>query len=255
MDMTLNRIQLEIFEGPLDLLLHLIQKNELDITTVSLTEITAQYLDYLELMQELNIEFASEFLVMAAELARLKSRSLLPQVEEEEPDDEELPDEKELLRRLLRYQQFRRAAEALSKRPQLGVDLFSRSATATLFADLLPDEVPIRQEEPGKLVFFYRTLLAERGEARRHHVMMEKISVRQKMVELLDFLHEQKTATLRSLIGRAKTRAEKIGAFLAVLELVRMKLLELLRGGDNDWELARNDGNGESVDRYQDDFQ
>lgn len=251
---SLNRVQLEIFEGPLDLLLHLIQKNELDITSVSLAQITAQYLGYLELMQEFNIELASEFLVMAAELARLKSRSLLPSQAPDDLEEEEILDEAELLKRLLTYEQFRRVAAALSKRPQLGVDLFSRGVSGADIAMLPLDQIPIRSEEPGKLVFFYRSVLARRGEGARHQIMMEKISVRQKMVELLDLLHEQKTALLSTLIARADTRPQKIGAFLAVLELLRMRLLTLIETEGEGWELARTEIKGD-LNHYEEDFQ
>ena len=114
-EVDIRRIKLEIFEGPLDLLLHLIQKNELDIATVSLSAITDQYLIYLNIMQELNIELAGEFLVIAAELTRLKSRALLPDVETELVSDEEGSlDQVALIERLLRYQQIKQAAQTLS---------------------------------------------------------------------------------------------------------------------------------------------
>lgn len=259
LDPDIRRIQLEVFEGPLDLLLHLIQKNELDITTVSLSAITSQYLEYLDLMQELNIELAGEFLLLAAELARLKSRSLLPELDEEDVSDEdEFFDEARLVERLRAYQQFRKAAEALTLRPQLGIDLFARAVAAAdvkaMTTIAVPTRAPVRTEDPGKLVFLYRMVLERGGRPATHQVALEKISVRQKMVELLDFLHDHKTLSLGRAVGRAGTKAQKIGTFLAVLELLRMRLLHVLEESEGAWTLVRSELDGDVV-HYAEDFQ
>lgn len=254
--MELNRVQLPVFEGPLDLLLHLIQKNELDITAISLAAITQQYLDYLELIQEFNIELASEFLVTAAELARLKSRSLLPQSEDDEADlDDEFLDEGELVTRLLQYQRFKQAAETLARRPQLNIDLFPRAVHRADWKGLDAGPVPIRPESPGKLIQLYHAMLARDGRELIHRVIGEQVSVRQKMVELLDFFREEGQATLRRLIARAVTRPQKIGLFLAVLELIRMKVVQLSVGETSgDWQLARSDHAEAGVAAYEEDF-
>lgn len=253
-----NRIQIDDFEGPLDLLLHLIQKNELDITTISLRAITTQYLSHLELIQELNIDMASDFLVIAAELARLKSRSLLPNEETtEDSEGEELLDEGSLVKRLLEYQRFKRAAETLGSRPLLEIDLFKRSALGSDLPPINPADIPIQPEEPGKLVFLYKEILKRRGADFRHLVAMEKISVREKMIELLDWFREANLCDLSALIAREGTRSRKIGAFLAILELLRMRLLLLAQSGDRpsgEWTLRRSRLESESLHAYQEDF-
>ena len=124
--LDLYRIELDSFQGPLDLLLHLIKKNELDIYDIPIAEITRQYVNYLEVMSELNLDVASEFLVMASTLIHLKSRMLLPVDEEEEEEEEGEDPREELIRRLLEYQKYKKAAEELGSRPALGRDVFAR---------------------------------------------------------------------------------------------------------------------------------
>src|SRR5918996_2365413 len=123
-----TRVQLEIFEGPLDLLLHLIKKNQVSITDIPIAAITEQYLATLELMQSLNLDVAGEFLVMAATLIHIKSRMLLPAGDDEADEDEGVDPRDELVRRLLEYQRFKEAADQLERREILTRDVFVRSA-------------------------------------------------------------------------------------------------------------------------------
>lgn len=264
-EVDIRRIKLEIFEGPLDLLLHLIQKNELDIATVSLSAITDQYLIYLNIMQELNIELAGEFLVIAAELTRLKSRALLPDMETELVSDEEGSlDQVALIERLLRYQQIKQAAQTLSGKLQLGIDLFRRAVPAVELKPADLSRVPIRSEDSQKLVFLYRALASRRNRAVIHQVALETVSVRQKMIELIDRLARlDREQSVRGLVSAAPSRRERVGVFLAILELLRMRMCKLMmvqNQGDtrylNDWHIVRSDVNHaeDVLHAYQEEF-
>ena len=253
----IKQVHLAIFEGPLDLLLHLIQKNELDITAVSLATITAQYLAYLEVMQELNIELASDFLVTAAELARIKSRALLPQGEPEAIDDPaDVYNEGELIARLMHYHQFKQLSDMLASRPQLGIDLFPRAVAKADQRVPGAVPVPIRCESPLRLLAIYRGLRDREGVPLLHYVAGEKVSVRQKMVELLDFFRASEGQTLLvDLIAKVATKPQKIGIFLAVLELVRMKVLHLrLDESGARWSLLAGRTPSAEVHHYEEDF-
>lgn len=220
--MTTN-VQLEIFEGPLDLLLHLIKKNEVSITDIPIATITEQYLSTLELIQSLNLDVAGEFLVMAATLIHIKSRMLLPPGEEEDEEEEGGDPREELIRRLLEYQRFKEAAAELEKREILRRDVFVR-----------PSGVPDEMESVGfeglslfDLISALRHVLDRFPEERVHEVTLERISVREKMSSLLDDLQRRGKVIFQSLFEAAVSRLEVVVTFLAMLELVKIRAIRV----------------------------
>ena len=218
-----TNVQLEIFEGPLDLLLHLIKKNEVSITDIPIATITEQYLSTLELIQSLNLDVAGEFLVMAATLIHIKSRMLLPPGEEEDEEEEGGDPREELIRRLLEYQRFKEAAEELEKREILRRDVFVR-----------PSEVPDEMESVEfeglslfDLISALRHVLELFPEERVYEVTLERISVREKMSSLLDDLHRRGKVIFQSLFEAAVSRLEVVVTFLAMLELVKIRAIRV----------------------------
>ena len=221
-----TRVQLEIFEGPLDLLLHLIKKNEVSITDISIATITEQYLATLELMQTLNLDVAGEFLVMAATLIHIKSRMLLPAGDDEAEEDEEgIDPREELIRRLLEYQRFKDAAAQLEQREVLRRDVFIRSGALT-------EEAPaagFREVSVFELLTALRHVLERLPKDDVHEVALEKITVREKMMLLLDTLRSNGKVMFESLFSEIKTRMEVIVTFLAMLELVKVRAVRIVQ--------------------------
>ena len=207
----------------MDLLLHLIKKNEVSITDIPIATITEQYLSTLELIQSLNLDVAGEFLVMAATLIHIKSRMLLPPGEEEDEEEEGGDPREELIRRLLEYQRFKEAAEELEKREILRRDVFVR-----------PSEVPDEMESVEfeglslfDLISALRHVLELFPEERVHEVTLERISVREKMSSLLDDLHRRGKVIFQSLFEAAVSRLEVVVTFLAMLELVKIRAIRV----------------------------
>ena len=219
----MNKFQLEVFEGPLDLLLHLIKKNEVEIVDIPIATITEQYLAYLEMMRELSLDVAGEFLVMAATLVQIKSRMLLPP-DETDSDEEEGGDPRdELVRRLLEYQRFKEAAGELERRDILRRDVFARSP-----------EPPAETQTVGfesvslfDLISALRTVLDRLPKDSAHRVVLETVSVREKMSLLLDDLHRRGQVVFQELFAGAVSRLEVIVTFLAMLELVKIRAVKI----------------------------
>ncbi|HEX9661009.1 MAG TPA: segregation/condensation protein A [Candidatus Binatia bacterium] len=221
-----TNFQLEIFEGPLDLLLHLIKKNEVNITDIPIATITEQYLATLELMQTLNLDMAGEFLVMAATLIHIKSRTLLPESDAETDEDEEGGDAREeLMKRLLEYQRFKEAAGELGQRDVLTRDVFVR-ATA-------PTEKPVptafRELSVFELLTALRRVLERLPKDEFHEVTLEKITVREKMTLVLERLRDDGQVMFESLFTDAGTRMAVIVTFLAMLELVKIRAIRIFQ--------------------------
>ncbi|HEX5607395.1 MAG TPA: segregation/condensation protein A [Candidatus Binatia bacterium] len=220
-----THVQLEIFEGPLDLLLHLIKKNEVSITDIPIAAITEQYLAALELMQSLNLDVAGEFLVMAATLIHIKSRMLLPAGADEPDEDEGIDPRDELVRRLLEYERYKEAASVLEQREILTRDVFIRGGGST--------------EEVGPRAFREISIFELLGALKRvierlpkdvfHEVTLEKITVREKMTLLLDRLHERRSLVFETLFDQAKSRMEVVVTFLAMLELVKVRAIRIVQ--------------------------
>jgi segregation and condensation protein A len=221
-----TNVQLEIFEGPLDLLLHLIKKNEVSITDIPIAAITEQYLATLDLMHTLNLDVAGEFLVMAATLIHIKSRMLLPVAEGESEDEDEGGDPREeLVRRLLEYQRFKEAADELERRDLLTRDVFVRAPTPPEPAE----PPPFRELSVFDLLSALRRVLDRLPKDVFHEVALEKITVREKMTYLLERLHAQGQILFESLFSDARSRMEVVVTFLAMLELVKMRAIRIFQ--------------------------
>lgn len=209
-------IILEAFEGPLDLLLYLIRRQNLDILDIPIAEITRQYMGYIELMQELRLDLAGEYLVMAATLAEIKSRMLVPRQAPEGETEEEDP-RAELVRRLQEYERFKRAAEDLDTLPRQGRDRFSVSLRfAGRRVVRLAPEVSF-----DALLASFGNVMRQAALFAGHRVALEPVSVRQRMSELVSRLRRGVHAAFTTLLESGEGRDGVIVSFLAVLELVR----------------------------------
>ena len=207
----------------MDLLLHLIKKNEVSIADIPIATITEQYLSTLELMQGLNLDLAGEFLVMAATLIHIKSRMLLPPGENEDEEEEEGDPREELIRRLLEYQRFKEAAEELERRELLSRDVFVRRSEAPEEAET----VGFESLSLFDLLSALRHVLERFPEERIHEVTLETISVREKMSFLLDELRRRGKVIFQSLFETATSRLEVVVTFLAMLELVKIRAIRV----------------------------
>ena len=225
------QVRLPLFEGPLDLLLHLIRENELEITDLPIAQVASQYLEYLELLRELHLDVAAEYLVMAATLAWIKSHMLLPG----DPADEaeEIDPRAALIARLLDYQRFKEVADQLERRPRLGRDVFAPAG-----AELeLPAE-GAREIEVGLLELveaLRRALRKASASDAIHEVLTETVTVRERMVAVIDALERNEVVELDSLLRGPEGRSSRsllVATFLAILELARTAALRLYQSLD-----------------------
>jgi segregation and condensation protein A len=218
------RVRLEIFEGPLDLLLHLIKRNEVEITDIPIASITAQYLAYIDLIRDLNLDLAGEFLVMASTLTLIKSRLLLPAdaAGEEELEDDPRTD---LVRQLLEYQRYREVAASIADRPQLNRDVFAREPLWDGDQPLVPEPPPI-QVSVWDLIDAYRRVLERARPASVHEVQIERVSLREKVQFVLARLSVSRSVDFEALFPEEATKLEVIVTFLAVLELMKLRAIE-----------------------------
>ncbi|WP_221801239.1 segregation and condensation protein A [Oceanobacter mangrovi] len=215
---------LEQFEGPLDLLLYLIRKQNLDILEVNVSEIVDQYLLYIDMMQTMQLELAGEYLVMAAMLAEIKSRVLLPRNQDPEAENDEDP-RAELIRRLQEYERFKTAAEDMDALPRMERD--------TQQARLVVDNRMVERIHPDvdmrELMLAYADIL-RRAERREHHeIQREQLSTRERMSQVLERLQGSEFVVFGSLFDEAEGKLGVVVTFLAVLELVKEKLVELVQ--------------------------
>ncbi|MEE9316461.1 MAG: segregation/condensation protein A [bacterium] len=211
------KVRLEVFEGPLDLLLHLIKKNELDIFNIPIAEITADYLNYIKFFKKLNLNFAGEFLVMASTLIHIKSRTLLPSMETTEEEESEDP-RAELAARLMEYEKFKEAASILKEREVIQRDIYGRlplipqdedyTIEATLF-DLM--------DAFQKVVF--------RVEKEVREIIQEDIKVEDRIQEILNLLENKRFINFETIFSGQRTKRLLIVTFLALLELIRLKMV------------------------------
>lgn len=215
---------LEAFEGPLDLLLYLIKRQNLDILDIPVAQITQQYMKYVELMKALNFELAAEYLVMAALLGEIKSRMLLPRPKAEEEADEEDP-RAELIRRLQEYERFKKAAEDIDALPRLERDIFPASARRPDFVRERPEpDVDLRE-----LLLAFKDVLHRADMFESHLISREKLSTRERMASVLERLKGREFVPFVSLFPLDEGRAGVVVTFLAVLELVKASLIELIQ--------------------------
>ena len=214
------KVKLEnVFEGPMDLLIHLIKKNEVDIYDIPVALITEQYLTYLEWMQRLNIDNVGDFLVMASTLAHIKSRMLLPNHGfEEEEEDPRL----ELVRPLAEYLRIRSAAEALARRNLLGETIFTRKAR---FKDIINDDQEMVQVGLFELIDAFQKILQRVGKDHSVELASDEISVKERMNEVLTVIEEKGSITFSELFSANVEKRYIIVTFLALLELMKLTLI------------------------------
>jgi segregation and condensation protein A len=213
---------LEAFEGPLDLLLYLIRKENLDIIDIPIADVTRQYVEYIELMQEMQLELAGEYLVMSALLAEIKSRMLLPRPPSAEEGEEEDP-RAELVRRLQEYERYKQAAEDMDALPRLGRDVFQAQAEEPDRQIVrLPPEVDLKD-----LVAAFQQVMQRASMYAHHHVQMESLSVRERMSSILGKVTAAGFTAFADLFTVAEGRMGVVVSFLAVLELLKESLIEL----------------------------
>jgi segregation and condensation protein A len=220
-------VALPTFEGPLDLLLHLIQQHELDIRDIPILFISQKYVEYIMLMQDLNIDLASEYLVMAATLAHIKSKMLLPKPPADQEDEavDEMDPREELVRRLLEYQKYKNAAEQLGAAPVLGRDVFLRGAPAPL----VDGSAPLAQVSVFKLFDAFQKLLSRAKEHADHLIDVDRISISERILELTDLLRGKGRVPFSQLFDESMTRSDLIVSFLAVLEMTRLRMMVVLQ--------------------------
>lgn len=214
---------LEAFEGPLDLLLYLIRRQNMNILDIDVSEITRQYMDYIGAVEAMRFELAAEYLVMAATLAEIKSRMLLPR--QETDDDEDLDPRAELIRRLQQYERFKQAAEDIDSLPRMERDTYAgNAALPTLATTQAPPDVG-----------FEELLLALQGVLQRadlftsHHVERERLSTRERMSSILAALQGDQFVSFESLFSVEEGRLGVVVTFIATLELIKEQLIDIVQ--------------------------
>ncbi len=215
-------IFLETFQGPLDLLLYLIKRENLDILDIPIARVTQQYIDYIGLMVDLRLELAAEYLLMAAMLAEIKSRMLLPRPVEV---GEELDPRAELVRRLLEYERYKQAAEQFDALPQLGRDVFQALAEARFKSVTRP----LPSVTLDELLRAFNDALARAAMYTRHHIQRDPLSVRERMSQILSRIRADQFTEFHALFPHKEGRGGVVVTFLALLELIKESLVELVQ--------------------------
>jgi segregation and condensation protein A len=214
----------EIFEGPMDLMIHLIRKNDLDIYDIPIALITDQYLQYLELMQAMNIDFAGDFLLMASTLTQIKSRMLLPTHDGEEEEDDPL---QEITRPLLEYLQMKSAADQLVERNLLGENTFIRNPSRDEFLTSSDDEfIKIGLFE---LIDAFQKILERIPDGHRVEFTTDEISVKDKISQIVEILEAKASITFLELFSGNPDKHDVIITFLAILEMVKLTLIRIIQ--------------------------
>src|SRR3954469_21655465 len=222
-------VRLDKFEGPLDLLLHLIKQHEVDIYVIPIAVVTAQYLEYIDMMQELNLDVAGEFLVMAATLIHIKSRMLLPRVDPTQEDPDEDPREA-LVRRLLEHQKFKAAAELLHERETLRSAQWTRpDGPITQIAGEAPE--PEIEVDLFSLITAFRTVVERAKQRPKVYLPGEQMPIEDRIEQLMTRLSETEACGFEDLFADVQSRAGLIVTFLAVLEMIRLKLVRVFQAG------------------------
>jgi segregation and condensation protein A len=222
-------VRLDNFEGPLDLLLHLIKKHELSIYDIPILTITKQYLEYIDLMQEMNLDVAGEFLVMAATLIHIKSRMLLPRADPTQEDPDEDPREA-LVRRLLEHQKFKAAAELLHERETLRSAQWTRpdGPIAEIAGESPEPEVEV---DLFSLITAFRAVVERARQRPKVYLPSEQIPIEDRIEQLMSMLSETEACGFEDLFADVQSRAGMIVTFLAMLEMIRLKLIRVFQSG------------------------
>jgi segregation and condensation protein A len=251
--LSLYNVKLEMFEGPLDLLLYLIKKNELDIYDIPIAIITKQYLEYMKLMKELSLDIAGDFLVMASTLIQIKSSMLLPSREDEAAEQEEEDPRAELIRRLVEYSRYKEAALLLNERSLLGRELFARTFPAPDLHVMEP-EVETPEVELFELIEAFRIILAKAPRETFHEVSAQSISIAERINEILSLIQVKEMIAFEELFENSFDRDYLVTTFLALLELCKLKIIRIqqptlhgsiwIRPAVNDMQSAQEEGEG-----------
>jgi len=223
------RVNLDVFEGPLDLLLYLIKKNDLDVYDIPVAFILEEYMRYVDTLKDLDIDFAGEFLFMAAELAHIKSRMLLPDGEIEQ-EEEDIDPRADLVKRLLEYQQFKEASLELAKRPMLGRDVFPSNAVES--GDDTPEERKV-EADVYELIGAFSKLLRKIPKTEVRNVEIDRISVSEKIYRVIDAIKENPTTTLEDLLNGDYSRYNVVITFLSLLEMTRLHMIKIYQASTN----------------------
>jgi segregation and condensation protein A len=279
MDQAGYQVALDVFEGPLDLLLHLVKKHELSILDIPISFVTEKYLDYLDAMAALDIDVAGEYLLMAATLCHIKSRELLPTPEPLEEEDAEAAEEAELdpradlIKRLLEYQKYKEAAQQLGGRPVVGRNVWSRGAPTedAVSEGVDPDAIaPLAPFPVHKLIEAFDRVMQQAKVKVSHDVLIDRLSVSQKIAELTDRLEAEGRFSFTSMFkflrdgvprSAAEIRHEAVVTFLALLEMAKLRLIALSQPGGDEEILIERSGDDlrarveASVARGDDDYQ
>jgi segregation and condensation protein A len=214
---------LETFEGPLDLLLYLIRRQNLDILEINVAQITEQYMAYVEIMKAIRFELAAEYLLMAALLAEIKSRTLLPR-QTQEDDDEEDP-RAQLILKLQEYERYKEAAEAMDELPRLGRDLYSTAVEPPE----LETSIPEPDVELKELLVVFAEVMHRADMFKTHQVMLEKLSTRERMAQVLERLQSESFVPFIQLFTAEEGRLGVVVTFLALMELIKESLVEIVQ--------------------------
>lgn len=222
------QVRIENFEGPLDLLLHLIKKNEINIYDIPVAMIAQQYLEYLEAMEVLNLNVAGDFLVMAATLLQIKSKMLLP-VDETTDDDEEGPDPREeLVRRLLEYKAFKEAARQLDDQEKMWREIFWREQALSVEEDV-EDDLPLENVSLFDLVDALKDVLERNPSSRLIEIVPDNLTVRERMNVILETLEGKDSVSFAALFEGSSHRMVVIVTFLALLELMKLRVARVFQ--------------------------
>jgi segregation and condensation protein A len=241
------KVSLDVFEGPLDLLLHLVKKHELDIFDISVSFITEKYLEYLDFMRQLNLEIAGEYLLMAASLAHIKSRELLPTPDpsqadkngdDDDSEDSEVDSRQELIRRLLEYQKYKEAATALGDMPVIGRNVWTRGARVEDLVEAQAGgggDAPLAEVPLAQLVEALADVLGRAKVKLTHDVVVERLTITDRINQIVDRLEAEGTFTFESCfafalsgeLSEADLRNQVVVTFLAILEMAKLKLIRI----------------------------
>lgn len=234
-------IKLDEFEGPLDLLLHLVQEKRQDILNISVASIVDDYIRYLDMMRRFNIDIASEYLKMAAILIHMKSRALLAESDAEE--EELLPTNQSIIHRMLIFRRFRDASLELSQRRLLMRDLFVRRNMNGLDA-FIPEEVPLENVDIITLIRVYKEVCERGNRDYTYELTPERVSVLARIYELLELFKERESVRFIELFSRHETRIDIIVTFLAILEMARLRFITLIQTQESDLYIKADLGEG-----------
>lgn len=213
---------LETFEGPLDLLLYLIRRQNLDILDIPIAEITAQYMDYVEMMRSINLDLAAEYLVMAAMLAEIKSRMLLPRQEELEDEDDPRA---ELVRRLQEYERFKKVATDIDELPRTGRENFATSVDV-IRADKSKPEPEVEMRD---ILLAFQGILKKVDMQKHHEIEREEISIRERMTHVLSKLQGDEFVEFQDMFTLKEGRLGVVVTLMAVLELLKLKVIDMVQ--------------------------